>query len=84
MTEERIWQIYNFVNDWKNGKYGIMDIESCFNHYIGSEPIDEEELEDISYELADMYCKEKNCGHVMPNDFEIANDCIKIGYRAAK
>lgn len=47
------------------------------------EPINKEEFDRLVAQLADKYCKEKGCGHINPNDWEIANDCIKIGYNEA-
>ena len=45
--------------------------------------VDGEGLDRLTELLADKYCKEKNCGHINPNDWEIAKDCIKIGYNEA-
>ena len=45
------------------------------------EPIDEKRLNDMAVQLADDYCKDKNCGHIMPNDWEIAHDCVLIGLK---
>ena len=45
--------------------------------------MDIDKIEKLAAEEADKYCKEKNCGHICPNDWEIANDCIKIGYLKA-
>lgn len=45
------------------------------------EPIDEKTLNDMAVELAAEYCKDKNCGHIMPNDWEIAHDCVLIGLK---
>ena len=45
--------------------------------------VEGEELDRLTELLADKYCKEKNGGHIMPNDWEIAKDCIKIGYNEA-
>lgn len=47
------------------------------------ETADEEEADRIACLEADRYCKESNCGHIMPNDWEIAHNCIKIGYLKA-
>lgn len=47
------------------------------------ETVDDEEVDRIARLEADRYCKESNCGHIMPNDWEIAHDCIKIGYLKA-
>ena len=45
------------------------------------EPIDEKHLNDMAVQLADDYCKDKNCGHIMPNDWVIAHDCVLIGLK---
>ena len=43
--------------------------------------IDEKRLDDMASQLADDYCKAKNCGHVLPNDLEIAHDSVLIGLK---
>ena len=45
------------------------------------EPIDEKRFNDMAVQLADDYCKDKNCGHVQPNEWEIAHDCVLIGLK---
>ena len=45
------------------------------------EPIDEKRFNDMALQLADDYCKDKNCGFIMPNDWEIAHDCVLIGLK---
>ena len=45
------------------------------------ELIDEKRLNDMAVQLADEYCKDKNCGHIPPNDWEIAHDCVLIGLK---
>ena len=45
------------------------------------EPIDEKRLDDMASQLADDYCKAKNCGHAQPNEWEIAHDCVLIGLK---
>ena len=37
------------------------------------EPIDEKRLNDIAVQLAADYCKDKNCGHIPPNEYD--DDC---------
>jgi len=34
MKEENIWKVYNFVVDWKAGRYGIIDLQTCADEYL--------------------------------------------------
>lgn len=60
-----------------------IDITNQYDNIVGRwvEPIDEKRLNDMAVQLADDYCKDKNCGHIMPNDWEIAHDCVLIGLK---
>ena len=59
------------------------DTENDCDNIVGrwDEPIDEKRLDDMASQLADDYCKAKNCGHVLPNEWEIAHDCVLIGLK---
>ena len=35
----------------------------------------------MAVQLADDYCKAKNCGHVLHNEWETAYDCVLIGLK---
>ena len=85
--------IYNGCeNKWHylilEGGWGIIchddGLDTINDHDIvgrWDEPIDEKHLDNMASQLADDYCKSKNCGHILPNDCEIANDCVLIGLK---
>lgn len=75
---------------WEYSDDGTLDeIHACSNDRTMDivsewrETIDAEELDRLACLEVDRYCKESNCGHIMPNDWEMAHDCIKIGYLKA-
>ncbi len=34
MKEENVWRIYNFVNDWKDGKFGAVDLQKAIDEHL--------------------------------------------------
>lgn len=71
---------YNNMEDIKSNEKG-QSMKDLTSEILGE--VDCEELDRLTAPLADKYCKERNAGHINPNDWEIANDCIKIGYNEA-
>lgn len=42
MKEENVWRIYNFVNEWKSGKFGEVSLQTALdNHFDDSNDGDE-------------------------------------------
>lgn len=33
ITKEEAWKVYNFVNDWKAGKFGEVDLQCAINNH---------------------------------------------------
>lgn len=34
LSEDNIWKIYNFVNSWKEGKFGIKALSECIEEHL--------------------------------------------------
>lgn len=34
MTEEQAWKVYNFVNEWKKGNFGEVDLQSALDKHF--------------------------------------------------
>ena len=37
LDEEFAWSVYNFINDWKNGKYGEINLQDALRMYYKEE-----------------------------------------------
>lgn len=34
MDEDTLWKYYNFVNDWKAGKFGEISLQEAIDNYL--------------------------------------------------
>lgn len=86
MTEENIWKVYNFVNDWKSGKYGIMDIETCAQTHLHiiEEHIDEKKLDELAKKIYPITNEIIDYQYGSEDTNKQKRDAFKVGYRRAK
>lgn len=33
-TSDQAWRIYNFINSWKNGKFGVISLTEAIDKYF--------------------------------------------------
>ena len=34
ISEEFAWKVYNFINDWKNGRFGEIPLQQALNEHF--------------------------------------------------
>ena len=41
MKENNAWRIYNFVNDWKSGKFGEVSLQTALDNHFDDSNVDD-------------------------------------------